>query len=237
MYDNIKTVIFDMDGVLFDSESLDKKVWIDLAEQYGVTDILEAFAECIGTPDSNIISVLDRYIELSKEQGTLKETHVTDIVTGERLLLNGAEFRRQSLVVFDKFVEEQGMPLKYYASECLADLKNKGYKLGLASSTPIDRVRPQLTGTGLIGYFDDIIGGGMFKKGKPDPEIFLMSCERLGGKPQESIVIEDSYNGIRAAYSAGMRSVMVPDIIMPDDEMRAKAWKILHDLKQVSELL
>ena len=81
MYDNIKTVIFDMDGVLFDSESLDKKVWIDLAEQYGVTDILEAFAECIGTPDSNIISVLDRYIELSKEQGTLKETHVTDIVT------------------------------------------------------------------------------------------------------------------------------------------------------------
>ena len=237
MYDNIKTVIFDMDGVLFDSESLDKKVWIDLAEQYGLTDILGAFAECIGTADSNIIKVLDRYIKLSREQGTLKDTYVTDVVTGERLPLDGAEFRRQSLLVFDKYVEEQGMPLKYYASECLSNLKQKGYKLGLASSTPIDRVRPQLTDTGLIGYFDDIVGGGMFKKGKPDPEIFLMSCERLGGKPEETIVIEDSYNGIRAAYSAGMWPIMVPDVIQPDDEMREKAWRIMPDLKQVSELL
>ena len=217
MYDNIKTVIFDMDGVLFDSENLDKKVWLDLAEKYGIKDIMQAFAECIGTPDSNIISVLDRYIASSQ-------------ITGE-------EFRRESLVVFDKYVEEQGMPLKYYAAECLADLKNKGYKLGLASSTPVERVKPQLTDTGLIGYFDDIVGGGMFKKGKPDPEIFLMSCERLGGKPDETIVIEDSYNGIRAAFAAGMKPIMVPDIIQPDDEMRDKAWKILLDLKAVSELL
>jgi HAD superfamily hydrolase (TIGR01509 family) len=237
MYDNIKTVIFDMDGVLFDSESLDKKVWIDLAEQYGVTDILEAFAECIGTPDSNIISVLDRYIELSKELGTLEETYVTDAVTGEKHLLNGAEFRRQSLVVFDKYVEEQGMPLKYYAAECLAALKEKGYKLGLASSTPVERVVPQLTDTKLIGYFDDVVGGGMYKKGKPDPEIFLMSCERLGGIPDKTIVIEDSYNGIRAAFAAGMRPVMVPDLIMPDDEMKEKAWKIFENLKEVAEFL
>ena len=217
MYDNIKTIIFDMDGVLFDSENLDKKVWLDLALKYGIKDIMQAFAECIGTPDSNIISVLDRYIASPQ--------------------LNGEKFRRESLVVFDKYVEEQGMPLKYYAAECLADLKKKGYKLGLASSTPVERVKPQLTDTKLIGYFDDIIGGGMFKKGKPDPEIFLMSCERLGGKPDETIVIEDSYNGIRAAYGAGMRPIMVPDIIQPDDEMRDKAWKILPDLKAVSELL
>ncbi|MBR5179102.1 MAG: HAD family phosphatase [Lachnospiraceae bacterium] len=217
MYDNIKTIIFDMDGVLFDSENLDKRVWLDLALKYGIKDIMQAFAECIGTPDSNIISVLDRYIASPQ--------------------LNGEKFRRESLVVFDKYVEEQGMPLKYYAAECLADLKKKGYKLGLASSTPVERVKPQLTDTKLIGYFDDIIGGGMFKKGKPDPEIFLMSCERLGGKPDETIVIEDSYNGIRAAYGAGMRPIMVPDIIQPDDEMRDKAWKILPDLKAVSELL
>ena len=217
MYDNIKTIIFDMDGVLFDSENLDKRVWLDLALKYGIKDLMQAFAECIGTPDSNIISVLDRYIASPQ--------------------LNGEKFRRESLVVFDKYVEEQGMPLKYYAAECLADLKKKGYKLGLASSTPVERVKPQLTDTKLIGYFDDIIGGGMFKKGKPDPEIFLMSCERLGGKPDETIVIEDSYNGIRAAYGAGMRPIMVPDIIQPDDEMRDKAWKILPDLKAVSELL
>lgn len=217
MYDNIKTVIFDMDGVLFDSENVDKKAWIELADRYGIEDIMSAFAECIGTPDKNIISVLDRYIKIPG--------------------LTGEEFRKQTLEIFDRYVEEQGMPLKFYAAECLADLKNKGYKLGLASSTPVERVRSQLTDTGLIGFFDDIIGGGMFKKGKPDPEIFLMSCERLGGKPEETIVIEDSFNGIRAAHAAGMKPIMVPDIIQPDDEMREKAWKVLSDLKQVSELL
>ena len=213
------TIIFDMDGVLFDSENLDKKVWYDLAEQYRIKNIKQAFEECIGTPDTNIISVLDRYL---KESGTD---------------MSGAEFRRRTLVMFDEYVEKFGMPLKYYAGECLNALKNKGYKIGLASSTPIERVKPQLTATGLIGYFDDIVGGGMFKHGKPDPEIFLMSCERLKGIPSESIVIEDSYNGIRAAYAAGMKPIMVPDVLGPDKEMEEKAWKILPDLKEVSDLL
>ena len=195
------TIIFDMDGVLFDSENLDKKVWYDLAEQYRIKNIKQAFEECIGTD------------------------------------MSGAEFRRRTLVMFDEYVEKFGMPLKYYAGECLNSLKNKGYKIGLASSTPIERVKPQLTATGLIGYFDDIVGGGMFKHGKPDPEIFLMSCERLKGIPSESIVIEDSYNGIRAAYAAGMKPIMVPDVLGPDKEMEEKAWKILPNLKEVSDLL
>ena len=219
MYDNIQTVIFDMDGVLFDSEALDKRVWIDLAERYGIRNIVQAFEECVGTPDENIIGVLDRHIHSSGVE------------------LSGAEFRRVSLEMFDEYVKKEGMPLKYYASECLKDLKEKGYKLGLASSTSIDRVRPQLTDTGLIGYFDDIVGGGMFSKGKPDPEIFLKSCERLGSVSKECIVIEDSYNGIRAAFAAGMRPIMVPDVIPPNDEMREKAWKILPNLEEVSKLL
>ena len=213
------TIIFDMDGVLFDSENLDKKVWYDLAEQYRIKNIKQAFEECIGTPDTNIISVLDRY---------LKESGVE---------MSGEEFRRRTLVMFDEYVDKFGMPLKFYAGECLKALKNKGYKVGLASSTPIERVRKQLSDTGLIGYFDDIVGGGMFTHGKPDPEIFLMSCERLKGIPDESVVIEDSYNGIRAAYAAGMKPIMVPDVLGPDKEMEEKTWKILKDLKEVAELL
>lgn len=229
MNTDIKTIIFDMDGVLFDSESLDKKAWIELAGEYGIKDIMSAFRECIGTPDYNIISVLDRYIEKSRQEGCTGSRSLDDL-TGER-------FRKETLDIFDRFVEEHGMPLKYYAAECLSSLKAKGYKLGLASSTPVERVVPQLTDTGLIGYFDDVVGGGMYKKGKPDPEVFLLSCKRLGGKPEETIVIEDSYNGIRAAYAADMRPVMVPDLIMPDEEMREKAWKIFENLKEVDEFL
>jgi len=213
------TIIFDMDGVLFDSEALDKRVWLDLAEKFGIKDIESAFNECVGTPDKNIIAVLDRYLSESNAG------------------IDGQEFRRLSLIYFDEYVEKYGMPLKYYAKECLEALKNAGYRIGLASSTPIERVKPQLTGTGLIGYFDDIIGGGMFVHGKPDPEIFLMSCERLSGVPKDSIVIEDSFNGIRAAYAAGMKPIMVPDVLKPNDEMREKAWKILPDLKEVADLL
>ena len=245
MYADITTIIFDMDGVLFDSENLDKKVWLQMADEYGIKDIMKAFEECIGTPDSNIVSVLDRYIAKSGINNQtpastlkLKETVENVKKTGkDESGLTGAEFRSRSLVLFDKYVDEQGMPLKYYAAECLDYLKKKGYQLGLASSTPVDRVKPQLTDTGLIGYFDDIIGGGMFEKGKPDPEIFLKSCERLGSVPEECIVIEDSFNGIRAAYSAGMKPIMVPDIVQPDDEMCTKAWKILPDLKAVTEIL
>ena len=69
MNTDIKTIIFDMDGVLFDSESLDKKVWVDLAGEYGIKDIMPAFREAIGTPDYNIISVLDKYIEKSRQEG------------------------------------------------------------------------------------------------------------------------------------------------------------------------
>ena len=213
------TIIFDMDGVLFDSENVDRKAWFGLAEKYNLKNIQQAFEECIGSPDKNIISVLNRY---------LKENGVD---------MSGEEFRNETLEAFDEYVGKYGMPLKYYASECLSELKKKGYRVGLATSTPIERVRPQLTETGLIDYFDDIIGGGMFVHGKPDPEIFLMSCERLGGKPEKSIVIEDSFNGIRAAYSAGMKSIMVPDLLQPDDEIRQKAWKVLPDLKAVAELL
>ncbi len=213
------TIIFDMDGVLFDSENVDKKAWFELAARYGIDNIDKAFAECVGTPDETIIAVLDRYCAESNAG------------------IDGKEFRKASLEIFDEYVEKFGMPLKYYATECLKALKDKGFKIGLASSTPIERVKTQLTDTGLIGYFNDIVGGGMFIHGKPDPEIFLMSCERLGGSPKESIVIEDSFNGIRAAYAAGMKPIMVPDVLKPDDEMKEKAWKILSSLKEVKELL
>ena len=228
MYENIKTVIFDMDGVLFDSEKLDKKAWENLAETFGVEDIIKAFEKCIGTPDENIMNILQEYIDRSRTSGSLREP--------DGVVLSGAKFRQQTLEVFDRFVEEYGMPLKYYASECLENLKNKGYRLGLASSTPVERVRKQLSDTGLLSFFDDIVGGGMFKKGKPDPEIFLMSCKRLG-TPSETVVIEDSFNGIRAAYSAGMEPIMVPDIVPPDEEMKEKSWKILKNLKEVTEIL
>lgn len=204
-----------MDGVLFDSENLDRKCWQKCLSDYGITDADTVFGKCIGRPLDEAIAILDA------EFGA--------VCPG----FDGRTFRGKTMELFDEYVEKNGMPLKYFAAECPAGLKKAGFRVGLASSTSIGRVVPQLEQTGLLRYFDDIVGGGMFKKGKPDPEIFLLSCERLEGIPSETIVIEDSHNGIRAAHAAGMKPVMVPDVVAPDDEMREKAWKIMPDLEKV----
>ena len=77
----------------------------------------------------------------------------------------------------------------------------------------------------------------MVKKSKPEPDIFLEAASRIDSSPEECLVIEDSFNGIRAAYSAGIRAIMVPDLLEPDDEMKEKAWKILPSLVEVKELI
>lgn len=207
----MQTIIFDMDGVLFDSEELDHKCWIKAAESMGLHDPEKLFFRCIGRPREDILE------EISREYKEIEP----------------GQFLEETLKLFDGYLAEHGMPLKPYAAECLAGLRMAGFKIGLGSSTPIDRVRDQLASTGLLGYFDDVVGGGMFVNGKPDPEIFLTACERLGGTPRETFVIEDSYNGIKAAHAAGMKPIMVPDLIEPTINIKWMCYRICSDLGEV----
>ncbi|MCR5829473.1 MAG: HAD family phosphatase [Lachnospiraceae bacterium] len=211
-----KTVIFDMDGVLLDSEALDHKCWYEIADENELKEIDDVFFKTIGRTEDACIRLL-------------KNKYGEDF--------DGAWFRQATLDRFDEKAERDGMPVKPYAAECLKGLKNSGYRLALASSTNIDRVRRQLTETHLIEYFDEVIGGGMFKKSKPDPEVFLLACSKLGAVPSETYVIEDSYNGIRAAHAGGMLPIMVPDLVQPDDEIKPLCHKVMKDLREVLEYL
>ena len=91
----------------------------------------------------------------------------------------------------------------------------------------------QIGEAGLSHYFDGIVGGDAVKISKPNPEIYLLACEQFGFEPGETFAIEDSFNGIRAARAAGMRPIMVPDMIPADDEMRELSEHICSDLKEV----
>ena len=211
-----KNVIFDMDGVLLDSEVLDHKCWYEIADENGLKEIDDVFFKTIGrTEDACIRLLKDKY--------------------GEDF--DGAWFRAATLARFDEKAERDGMPVKPYAADCLKGLKDAGYGLALASSTNIDRVKRQLTETGLIGYFDEVIGGGMFKNSKPDPEVFLLACEKLGAVPAETYVIEDSFNGVRAAHAGGMLPIMVPDLVQPDEEILEICHRVCRNLKEVKEYL
>ena len=93
----------------------------------------------------------------------------------------------------------------------------------------------QIEDAGLREYFDVIVGGDMVEKSKPEPDIFLKAAQLLDVQPEKAYVIEDSYNGIRAAFTGGMIPIMVPDMLEPDDEMKEKAQYIFKDLYGVKD--
>ena len=189
-----KAVIFDMDGVIFDSEKLVLLCWEKVAERHHVEKITEVMTACIGTTKA-----------LSKEASAL----------------------------FHETVDRDGLPVKRGVRELLDYLQGQEVPLAVASSTRLEVVSQELKQAGLYEYFQVVMGGDQLRRSKPEPDIYLMTCDKLGIQPAQAYAIEDSYNGIRSAYSAGMKPIMVPDILSPTEEMREKSVAVLDDLLQV----
>ena len=147
------------------------------------------------------------------------------------------EYKAEMAEVFFSHASGGKLAKKPGVEELLKYLKMRGFKIGLASSTREALVRSEISDGGLLGYFDQIIGGDMVERSKPEPDIFLEACRRLGTRPENCYVIEDSHNGIRAAYAAGMHPIMVPDLMEVTEEMKFLAEEILGSLCAVQEFL
>ena len=212
--EQIKAVIFDMDGVIFDSERLYVKCDVQVAEKYGMKNVEEVCYRCIGTTTEETMRILRA-------------------AYGEDAPIE--EMFREATVLFREYCRENGMPEKPGVRELLQFLKENKTATALASSTLTEVVKQELAEAGLLGYFDVIIGGDTVKRSKPAPDIFLAAAERLGRAPEECCIIEDSYNGIRAAHAAGSFPIMVPDILQPDEEIRSLAGIVLPSLDAVRE--
>jgi len=210
----IKAVIFDMDGIIFDTESLVMKCWDEIGEKYQMDDIEEVALKCIGTTT------------------TVTKQIFTDHYGAE---FDYDKYRLELKELFHKHIEEDGMPIKPGVEELLSYLKENNVPVGLASSTQKEAVESELEMTGLIEYFDVLVCGDMVSKSKPEPDIFLECAKRLEVSPEDVYVIEDSYNGIRAAARANMKPIMVPDLLMPNEEMMKLKKEILHDLFEVKQ--
>ncbi|MBQ9983973.1 MAG: HAD family phosphatase [Lachnospiraceae bacterium] len=213
---NINAVVFDMDGVIFDSERLVVDCWKETANKYGIKGVEEACKECLG---------LNR--QASKEKW---------------LLRYGADFpydayKQEMSDLYHKRAREGALCMKLGVVELLSFLKEGGVKVALASSTREQVVTWQLTQAGIIDYFEKIVCGDMVTNSKPHPEIFLKACEQLQVVPAETFAIEDSYNGIRAAYAANMKPIMVPDMAEPTAEMKELSEVILPSLLHVIEYM
>ncbi len=121
--------------------------------------------------------------------------------------------------------------------EFLGYLKGNGVKVALASSTSSKSVLREIIAAGLEKYFDEIVCGDMVTRSKPEPDIWLETLRRLGVDAKDAAAVEDSYNGVRSAKAAGLYTFMVPDLMQPDDEMKALADQILPSLNDVKAFL
>ena len=208
----MNTVVFDMDGVLFDTERLCMEGWLVLSEQYGISDMEKFYPMCIGRNNTDTKAlVLEHY--------------------GSNFPYE--QFCRETSLWFHDWIDKNGLPVKEGVRELLDFLKEYDWNVGIASSTRCQSVIGHLERAGLIDYFSVIVGGDMVEHSKPQPDIYLMACEKLGVPPAQCYAIEDSPNGIRAAHRAGMKPIMVPDLLPPDEEMTRLSYKIFKDLREV----
>ena len=116
-------------------------------------------------------------------------------------------------------------------------MKINGWRVGLASSTRVQRVEEMLKATNLYDFFDVIVGGDMIEKSKPEPDIYLNVCEKMKINPKDTYAIEDSHNGVRSAAAAGLKVLHVPDMLKPTEEMEQLSYMIFPDLIEVREYL
>ena len=214
--EKIRAVLFDMDGVLLDTESVCLICWQRAAEEYNIKNIDQIFHQCVGRSRADTTKLLEKYLSGPEA---------------------AAAFRERTIVLFDVVEKERGLALMPHVKECLSCLKEKGYRLAVASSTRALKVHPQLKNAGIYDFFETITTGDMVSHSKPDPEIYLKAASSLNLRPEQCLAVEDSPNGVKSASSAGIKCIMVPDMIQPDEEIKKLAWKIIPSLKEISSLL
>ena len=209
-----KAAVFDMDGLILDSEMTVLHIWEQLGEKYGFEGIREYGISVIG---KNKKATVDEFARVYGQPGE--------------------PYERELRQIYNVLAEQGKVPLKPHTIELLSAMKNAGMKIAIASSSTREEVTSQMEVLGALSYFDTCVCGDQVTRSKPDPEIFLKACDALGVRPEDGVGLEDSFNGVRSCKASGLFTIMVPDIIQPDDEMEALADIILPSLKDVQDFL
>lgn len=198
MEDKVKAVIFDQDGLMFNTEWLAAEAWNQIGRAYGIY------------VDNDFLRDL-RGMKPDKIKDVFQSRFGTDI--------DYDSFREEKRRFSYDWIKKNGVPVKKGLRELLQYLKDHGVKTAVATASGAEWTQGNIKGAGIDGYFDEYVYGDMVEEAKPNPAIFLLAAERLGVKPWQCVVLEDSFNGIRAASAGGFLPVMVPDQDQPDEEL------------------
>ena len=211
-----KAVIFDMDGVIFDTEKVYLDIWIEVFEKYGYKMTKELYVTVMGTGRKNVIK-------------TFLENFGDDLPI-EKM------YEEKDNQLFYR-IENQGIPLKEGVKELFSMLKEKDYKIALATSAKKERVEKQIKDKWLKESFDAIVCGDDVEKGKPSPDIFLKAAKEIDVEPENCFVVEDSPAGIKAAFSGGMKGIHVEDLKVADEEILKYCQKNFKNLQEIKKYL
>lgn len=199
--------LFDMDGLIFDTERLFMEQLTEVMAEYGYELTRDVYVKTLGLGGERLKELMCSYY--GEDYPFEKMGHITQ----QRI---------------KHIAKTEGLLVKPEIREVLEWLHDNGKKMAVASTSKSTSVKTYLSTAGLINYFGHIVGGDMVKHSKPEPDIFLLAAHRMGCEPAQCVVLEDSENGIRAAHSAGMRSICVPDLKEPSKEVQEIITVLVH---------
>lgn len=208
----IDTIIFDFDGLLVDSETVFYQLYQDLLIQYGKGFTKKQYGE--------------------KYCGRKLTENINDIINDFSLPLSFDEVNNFIEEDEERYIQK-GIPLKSGALELLNYLKKNNYKIILATSSLPERAIRILKYNKVENYFNAMVFGPDVKRGKPEPDVFLLAKDNANSNKENCLVLEDSQQGIMAACSAGIKVVCIPDVKMPDKDILVKCEKVYSDLSEV----
>lgn len=213
----IKAVLFDMDGLMVDTESLSTEAFINSAKAQGYNMTKEETLKVLGFTKASIYLFWIDYFQGTK-------------VDGKKLVDDHYEYIENVLYT----VGPEKMP---YVEELLKYLKENNYKVAVASSSDTADIKNNLEKTKLEKYIDEIASGAEVENGKPAPDVFLLAAKRLGVDAKDCLILEDSKAGVKAGKASGAMVFMVPDMFTVDKECEDTADRILTNLGEVIEIL
>ena len=204
----IRGAIFDMDGLMFDTEKLFAISWAEQARRFGFAPIPEFHRAVCGTSGTLVRDTVRKFYP--------------GISDANAFINDGCD--RVAEMMAESVPEKRGL------HEILDYLKGIGLRLAVASSSEAELIRANLAKTGLEGQFDVLLSTSQVARGKPAPDVFLEAARQLGLRPEECYVFEDGINGVKAGIAAGCRTIMIPDLIEPTEEIMGRCAGIYPSL-------
>ncbi len=211
---NFDAVIFDMDGLLLDTERLALEAFQSTCSRFNLGDLSCVYRGCIGTNSQMGKSIL--------------KDGLNGIVDFEDF---GLAWENE----YRKVTEGRPMPLKDGVEELLSHIEKIGTPMAVATSSAYESAKAKLHHSGILHFFDHIIGGDQVVRSKPEPEIYLKAASALLSEPSKCLALEDSKNGVKAAVAAGMTVVQIPDLVFPDEALLELGHIVLKSLADILE--